>query len=180
MGKQASNNMLQMAVRAGQQELQPQQQFAMPEQGQYAQGTQVYHQQQHAQAPFQGGECDKGKGAQGGEDGIGGTGERTRPLDEPQISRCPMLGGPFAAEEQRIYTRNECRHCKEAGVQAYHSGSWECDVQYWAPRARFNNGEVDRWNRPVPRGMQGLQHLALQQAPPPPPGPPPGLPPAQE
>ena len=82
-----------------------------------------------------------------------------------------MLRGPFAPEEQRVYNKNECRHCKEAGVQAYHSGSWECDVQFWAPRAKFNKGEVDRWNKPVFPGMQGLQQLA-QPGPPLPPPPP--------
>ena len=130
-----------------------------------------YQQGAYQQAPFQSGKGDKGKGAKGGKGGKGEKGTRSRALDEPQISRCPMLKGPFAPEEQRISNRNECRHCRDAGVQAFHSGSWECDVQWWAPRAKFLKGEVDRWNTPVLPGMQGLQQLALPPPPPPPPPP---------
>ena len=124
---------------------------------------------------YQGGKGDKGKGAKGGTGGKGEKGQavRTRALDEPQISRCPLLRGPFAAEEQRVSNRNECKHCKEAGVQAFHSGSWECDVQFWAPRAKFDKGEVDRWNVQTLPGMQALQQLALPPVPPLPPPPPP-------
>ena len=105
-------------------------------QGQY---TAQYPQAQYQQAQFSGGKGDKGKGAKGGKGGKGDS-VRRRALDKPQISRCPMLRGPFAPEAQRIDNRNECGHCKEAGVQAFHSGSWECDMQFWAPRAKFSKG----------------------------------------
>ena len=87
-----------------------------------------YQQVAYQQAPFQGGKGDKGKGAKGGKGGKGEKGARSRALDEPQISRCQMLKGPFAPEDQRIHNRNECRHCRDAGVQAFHSGSWHGNV----------------------------------------------------
>lgn len=88
-----------------------------------------------------------GKGGKGGQGGKGGKGKggRQRRLDAPMISRCPWLKGPFAPEAERIDNQITCNHCASVGVQAHHSGSWECDLHWWTPRSRFNRGEIDCW-----------------------------------
>ena len=85
---------------------------------------------------------------------------RNRTLDAPQKSWCPMLKGPFAPEAERCQCGHTCTYCDAAGVQLYHAGSWECDVQWDAPRSRFQRGEVGKWNSLV----QGPPHGKLTGA----------------
>ena len=131
-------------------------------------------------AQFQYGGKGGGKGKGGVKGKGGGKAQRTIPLDAPQKSWCPALKGPFAPDHERYNCPQPCKHCLEAGVQNFHAGSWECDVQWWAPRARFMRGEVDRWNNRVQSpGMQGLQSLSQSVASGTPLAPPPGPPPPQ-
>ena len=102
-----------------------------------------------------------------------GKGGRNKPLDSPQRSRCPYLRGPFAPENERFDNPNNCSHCEGMGIIAKHSGSWECDLQHWTPRSKFNRGEIDRMGHPLAGGaaMPGLQQLGQRALPPPPPQP---------
>ena len=111
------------------------------------------------------------KGSKGGGSGKGGGGKgggkgRTHALDELQKSRCQWLKGPFAPDHERYDNSGVCQYCKDEGRVAHHAGSWECDICWWAPRARFQRGEVDKWNTLLVGG-------AAAQPPGPPPMPPP-------
>ena len=115
------------------------------------------------------GSGNKGGGAGKGSNGKGGSGKgRVHALDELQKSRCTWLKGPFAPDHERYDNSQLCTFCRDEGRVAHHSGSWECDLCWWAPRVRFQRGEVDRWNTVV---------VGATSAPYPPPGPPPVPPP---
>ena len=120
---------------------------------------------------------DKGKGkGKGGKGGKNFWEDKPKhiALDTPQRSRCPMLKGPFAPDYERYDCSHPCKKCQQQGVEAYHAGSWECDVQYYSARSMFMRGEVDRWGASIvnaslaPNAFQGLAR----------PQPPPGAPPA--
>jgi hypothetical protein len=82
-----------------------------------------------------------GPGGKGG----GGKGGRTRPLDAPIVSKGDNLEiGPWLPDaERRERTDIQCNYCGGP-----HSGSWECSAP-GAPRWKFKQGQVDKWNQPV-------------------------------
>ena len=76
----------------------------------------------------------------------GGKGNgRMRPLDAPVVSKGENLDiGPWLPDaERRERTDIQCNFCGGP-----HAGSWECSAQ-GAPRWKFKQGQVDKWNQPV-------------------------------
>ena len=174
----AKDNMLKQSV--GQPPQQQQQyHYPPPPQDQMQQYNPQGGGSPHGSPPYGGypytGDKGKGKG-KGGKGGKNFWEDKPKhiALDTPQRSRCPMLKGPFAPDYERYDCSHPCKKCQQQGVEAYHAGSWECDVQYYSARSMFMRGEVDRWGSSIvtaslaPNAFQGLAR----------PQPPPGAPPA--